>query len=121
MTMIAKSFHNNKIIIILLTFLSFCCNFEKNTTINETEFIEIYSRLSIIKEIKLDSLQKEALATNVFIEKQVSKEEINNTIEFYRQNPEKWVIFLQKVRDHIKEIKNKEDKLKSGNLRPVDE
>lgn len=103
-----KSFPNIKIIIFLLTFLIICCNSEKKSPLDKDEFIVVYGGLSIINELKIPTFQKDSLVTNLLVEKQVSREDLKRSMEYYKQNPEEWVDILQLTRDYIKELKRTE-------------
>lgn len=108
MNMLVKTFPNIKIIIILLTFLIFCCDSENKSPLDEKEFVEVYAGLTIIDELKISAFQKDSLTTDLLKEKQVSREQIKLTLEYFKQNPEQWVDILQSTRDYIKELKKTE-------------
>lgn len=109
-----KSFPNNKIFIFLLTILLICCSSESKKIIESELFINIYAQLLIINELKIKNLNKESFTNDLLRKNNVSREDLNLALEFYKQNPEKWVSILQKVRDRIRELKKDEFFLQSG-------
>lgn len=103
-----KTFPKSKIIIFLLGFLTICCNSEKKTPVDRAQFVEVYAGLTIIDELKIPASQKDSLVTNLLIEKQVSREELQMSMDHFKQNPEEWVDILLLTRDRVKEMKRNE-------------
>ena len=110
-----KTFPNNKNIIYLLTILLICCSPASKNIVNDEDFINIYSYLLIINELKINKEKKEALTAGVLKNNNVLMEDINQAILYYKQKPEDWVIILQKVRDRIRKLKTENNILQSGN------
>ena len=115
-----KTFPNIKNIIFLLTFLGICCGTASKNNIETEEFINVYAHLLIIRELKIDSLKKDSLATNVLNKNRISMAQINRTISEYKQAPEEWVVTLQKIRDRIRYLKSDAEFLESGYSGAVD-
>ena len=119
-----NTFPNNKINTDLLTILLICCSSGSKNIVNDEDFINIYSYLLIINELKIDKEKKDALTAGVLKNNNVSMEDINQAIFYYKQKPEDWVTILQKVRDRIRKLKTENNILQSGNsgtinVRPV--
>ena len=110
-----KTFPNNKINIYLLTILLICCSPASKNIVNDEDFINIYSYLLIINELKINKEKKEALTAGVLKNNNVLMEDINQAILYYKQKPEDWVVILQKVRDRIRKLKTENNILQSGN------
>ena len=108
MKVMLKTFPKSKIIIFLLSFLTICCNSEKKSPIDKTQFVEVYAGLTIIDELKIPASQKDSLVTDLLIEKQVSREDLKKSMDHFKQNPEEWVDILLLARDRIKEMKRNE-------------
>ena len=109
-----KTFPNNKIIIYLLTILLICCSPASKKIVNDEDFINIYSYLLIINELKINKEKKDALTAGILKNNNVSMEDINQAIFYYKQKPENWVTILQKVRDRIRKLKTENKILQSG-------
>jgi hypothetical protein len=105
----AKSF---PIILLLMIFSSWSaqsCRSEHPQTIGQKQFIEIFARLLIIDEMEITPEHKEKLRQELLQQFKVTRTAIDQTIEYYNSQPEKWVELLAKTRDRI-------DKLRTAKL-----
>ena len=106
MTKKTKSFprlHFLLLFSIFITLLS--CEQNKTITIDNEQFIEIYSRLLIIYEIEINKDTQNRLIEELFNEFKVTGTEVDSVINHLNSNPKEWVEILVQVRDHIKEIR----------------
>ncbi len=119
MNKMKKTFPNNKNIILLLTFILICCSPASKNIMDEEVFINTYANLLIINELKIQKNKKASMISVVLKENDTTMDEINDTIASYKQQPENWVSVLQKVRDHIRVLKTKDDTLQANDSSAV--
>jgi hypothetical protein len=106
MKMNSKTFPKLQIILaFLVIFLQFCQKKEK-ITIDQEQFIEIYARLLIINELKVEKSFHDRLLQNLFNENNVTSAEIDSTVSYYNSNPREWVYIYNRVREKILKIKS---------------
>ena len=102
-----NSFPKLQIMLFLILFFSGCVSkSEERVLIKEQKFIEIYSKLLIISEMDITKEYHDRLISELMQTNGISLEDINYTIAYYDQQPERWITILQKVRDRIKELKS---------------
>jgi hypothetical protein len=105
MKMKLKTFPKLQIILaLLIIFLQFCQKKEK-LIIDEDQFIEIYARLLIINELKVEKSFHDRLLQDLFNENNVTSDEIDSTVSYYNSNPKEWVYIYNRVREKILKIK----------------
>jgi hypothetical protein len=66
--------------------------------------------------MKTTTVVKDSLVADIFNYKNTTPEDFNNSLSYYKRNPEEWVSVLQKTRDHIRKLKN----LQPGDFEPVE-
>jgi hypothetical protein len=101
----AKSF---PVLLLFLFFFSWSaqsCKSEHPRIIGQKQFIEIFARLLIIDEMELSPEHKEKLRQELLQQFKVTKTAIDQTIEYYNSQPEKWVDLLAKTRDRIDKLR----------------
>jgi hypothetical protein len=105
----AKSFPILLLFIIFISWYTQSCRSEHPQVISQKQFIEIFARLLIIDEMDLTPEHKEKLRQELMQQFKVTRTAIDQTIEYYNSQPEKWVDLLAKTRDRI-------DKLRTAKL-----
>ncbi len=105
MTLPANSFHGFKYILIFISFLVFFCNRETAPDIDEKEFIEVYARFLIINELRAADSLKTRYQDQLLAENSMTREDLKNSIAFFRNDPQRWVVILEQLRDRIKNLK----------------
>jgi len=106
MKMMSKTFP--KLQIFLVFFLFFLCSCQKKQplTIEKEQFIEIYSRLLIINEMKIKKDSRDTLIQKLYSEIKITHADFDSSISYYNSNPGEWVDIYNKIREKIQEIKN---------------
>ena len=102
----SKSFPIFQFFLILMLFFVFFCEKEKTTTINKEQFIEIYARLLIINEMKVDKEFQDRLLQELYTNNNITTADIDSTVSSYNSNPREWVEIFDLVRKKIQEIRN---------------
>ncbi len=100
-----KSFPKLQIIFLffLISFIS--CSEETSVTIDNEKFIEIYARLLIIYEMEISKEYHDRLIDELFRVYNTTPDQIDSTLSYLNENPEKWVTTLEKVRNRIQELR----------------
>ncbi len=102
----SKSFPKLQIFLIFVLFFAFFCEKEKTTTIKKEQFIEIYARLLIINEMKVDKEFQDRLLQELYTNNNITTADIDSTVSYYNSNPRNWVEIYDLVRKKIQEIRN---------------
>jgi hypothetical protein len=89
----------------MIFFLQFCQK-EEALTINKEQFIEIYARLLIINELRVNKSVQDRLLNELYTESNVTLAEIDSTVSYYNSNPREWVDIYSRVREKIQKIKS---------------
>jgi hypothetical protein len=106
MKMMSKSFPKLQFIFVfIIVFLQFCQN-EKTLTINKEQFIEIYARILIINELKVEKSFQNRLLQELYIENNVTSAEIDSSVSYYNSNSREWVEIYNRVREKIQKIRS---------------
>ena len=106
MKMKPKSFPKLQIFFaFMILFLQFCQK-EETLTIDKEQFIEIYARLLIINELRIEKSFRSRLLQELYTENDVSSADIDSTISYYNSNPREWVGIYNRVREKIQKIKS---------------
>ena len=100
-----NSFHSIKYILIFISFLVFFCNRETAPGIDEEEFIEVYARFLIINELRAADSLKISYQDQLLTANAMTREDLKNSIAFFRSDPQRWVGILEQLRDRIKILK----------------
>ena len=116
MKMKSKSFPKLQIFLTFMLFFVFFCEKEKTTTINKEQFIEIYARLLIINEMKVDKEFQDRLLQKLYTNNNITTADIDSTVSSYNSNPREWVEIYDLVRKKIQEIRNEYKTESSKNL-----
>jgi hypothetical protein len=106
MSIRTKSFHSFKYILIFSSFLSFFCGRETAPGIDEEKFIEVYANYLVLDELKVSDSLRIRYQAKLLADNKMTEEELRESIAYYRDDPERWVALLERLRDHIKELKN---------------
>jgi hypothetical protein len=101
-----KSFPKLQIFLIFVLFFAFFCEKEKTTTIKKEQFIEIYARLLIINEMKVDKEFQDRLLQELYTNNNITTADIDSTVSSYNSNHREWVEIFDLVRKKIQEIRN---------------
>ena len=104
--MMSKSFPKLQIFLIFLLFFLITCQKEKTLTIKKEQFIEIYARVLIINEMKIEKEFHDRLLQELYSENNISTIDIDSTVSYYNSNPGEWVEIYNRVREKIQEIRN---------------
>jgi hypothetical protein len=106
MKMNAKSFPLLQLFLIFLIFFFQFCKKEEALTVNKEQFIEIYARLLIINELRVERPVQDRLIQELYKMHNVTATEIDSTISYYNSKPREWVEIYNLVREKIQNIKN---------------
>jgi len=107
MKMKPKSFPKLQIILPFFLFFLFSCQEEKTSTINKEQFIEIYTRVLIINEMKIKKSFRDSLLQEMYSEENITTADIDSSISYFNSNPREWVEIYNRVRERMQDIKNK--------------
>ena len=105
-----KSFPKLKTFIILC--ILFSCKSEDSNIIEEAKFIEFYSRLLIIQEMRINDEKYAHLVEKLMQAYQISGADLKQTVQYYQRYPEKWVNILSKIRNRLDEFRTKRKPIK---------
>lgn len=85
---------------LFLSILFFVC--KSTNRIEEDEFVKIYSNLLVIKEIyRGDNKSYINARDSLYKAFKVNQIQIDNTLEYYNNDPERWKKFYSKVIEHL--------------------
>lgn len=87
-------------------FISACTSYTE--ALSETDFIEVYARLTIINELKTNKVHHDKLVEELLEEFNIQVSDIQKTVHIYQNNPREWLQILEKVKDKINEIREKD-------------
>ena len=96
--------------LLLLFFLLFNCTSKDYPTIRESDFISIYSKLTIINELNVNKEHRDKLVEELLFEFNIQVADIQKSVHFYQKNPRQWLEILEKVKNKINELRQKEVK-----------
>lgn len=96
--------------LILILYLLFSCASLDNPTINDSDFISIYAKLTIINELNVNKEHHDNLVEELLLEFNIQVNDIQKSVDFYQQNPRQWLDILEKVKNKIAELRKKESK-----------
>ena len=100
-----KSFHNYKYILIFSVFLGFFCARETAPGIDQDKFIEVYANYLIIDELSLPDTVRLQYQNKLLNDHAMTREDLRQSIAYFRKDPERWVEILELLRDRIKALK----------------
>ena len=86
-------------------FLQFCQK-EEALLIDKEQFIEIYARLLIINELRVNKSDQDRLLNELYTTNNVSLAEIDSTVSYFNSHPREWVEIYNRVREKIQKIKS---------------
>jgi len=92
--------------IFLLTILIICCTDRQDDMLERDKFIDLYAKITIISEIKIDKEQKQKLIADLLKENNTNIMQYRHTMHFYKERPDEWVTILKFAREHIKKLKS---------------
>ena len=72
---------------------------------DQSDFIEVYARLSIINEMQITTDIKQRLSMQLFDQHKTTEACFKQTVDFYHKSPEEWIIIIEKVKVRIQELK----------------
>ena len=93
--------------LLLFLFLFHCRDKEKNI-IDENKFISVYSDLYLINEMHIEEKYRLALINDLLKQYDIRIQDINNTIDYYNENPAKWLKIVEKMSEKIQTLKSRE-------------
>jgi hypothetical protein len=99
-----KTFPKNTIVVIILLIMFIGCK-SGNECLDQTVFIELYARLSIINEMQINTDLKQKLAMQLFDQHSTTEACFKQTVNFYHQSPEEWIVIIEKVKKRMRELK----------------
>jgi hypothetical protein len=105
MSLRTKSFHSFKYIVIFLGFLGFFCGRETAPGIDEAKFINVYARYLVIEELKASDSLRIRYQNKLLADYSMTRTDLIQSISFYREDPDRWVVTLEKLRDRIKDLR----------------
>lgn len=99
----------NRLLIIQVTLLFiFICIFfscENKYIIDEEKFVEVYAKLSLIKELYPDNpTQFFKERGKIFNEYKIDEKKLDETINYYNEDPERWKSFYEKVIKYLEKL-----------------
>lgn len=97
----------SKFLIFYCVLLSSCTS-DGTRSLDETEFIDVYARLTIINELNTNKEHQNKLIEELLYEFNIQVNDIQSSVENYQENPRQWLSFLEKVKDKINELRKKE-------------
>jgi len=90
-------------LILLLVVLIVSCNSSKE--IDEETFVQIYSELLISKEkYREDSKSFIAEREKIYKAYSVNRARVDETLEYYNSDPQRWKLFFEKVVKNLENI-----------------
>ncbi len=95
----------NVICILFFTIIFECCSTQNESFISEEIFIPLYANVLIINQLDIDKEYHDILIAELLQEYKVKVIDIQNTIEYYQNNPDLWVNILEKVKNHFIKLK----------------
>lgn len=114
--MMLKTFPKLQIFFAFLIFFLQFCQKEKTITIDKEQFIEIYARLLIINELRIDKIDRDQLLQDLYVENDVTLADIDSTVSYLNSNPREWVEIYNRVREKIQKIRTEIQKESSKKL-----
>ena len=109
MNMTLKSFHFIFFSVCLLT-VYVSCDTKGADIISKNDFIKIYSRLLIINEMKINKDHHDILIEELLRNNKITLSDLQNTINYFNENPEQWIEIINKVRDNLQQLKTEQQK-----------
>lgn len=96
------------ICILSIAIISSSCSQSNESQIDKNTFILVYARILVINELSIPKEQQNKLITDLFQQYKVKIKDVQNTIEYYQENPNLWSDMLEKINEQIIELhKNK--------------
>ena len=95
-------------LLLIYCFLFSGCSSNNSHTLDETEFIEVYARLTIINELKTNKDHYNKLVEELLYEFNIHVGDIQKSVNIYQNNPRQWLQILEKVKDKINVLRKKE-------------
>jgi hypothetical protein len=93
------------IIIFLLVLLLVLLFFTRNRGENQDKFIEVYVQLSLAQlKFKDDPEKFEIEKEKIFSEYKFSQKELDEFLQTYRSNPERWVKLWERINQRLSEL-----------------
>ena len=112
--------------LLLMLFLLSNCTSKDYPTISESDFISIYSKLSIINELNVSKVHRDNLVEELLFEFNIEVSDIQKSVDFYQKNPRQWLEIMEKVKNEINELRKRESKktrseiIKNDSLKLID-
>ena len=116
MIIMKKTFHIRRLFVVLVTLLAVSCGKETKPPISQENFIEIYTYLNIFQELRIDKDYYEKLVEELLAKHKVTVMQIDQTVQYYKNNPQKWDGILKKVRERMTEIREEQKTKKSRGM-----
>ena len=95
----------------LTFFLLFNCTSKDYPTISESDFISIYSKLTIINELNVSKVHRDNLVEELLFEFNIQVSDIQKSVDFYKKNPRQWLEIMEKVKNKIKEYQRPNEQI----------
>ncbi len=93
------------IIILLLVLLLVLLLFTRNRKDGEEKFVEVYVQLSLAQLKFKDQPEKfEAEKETIFSQYKFSQKELDEFLQTYRKNPERWLKLWEKINQRLSEL-----------------
>ncbi|MCX8010100.1 MAG: DUF4296 domain-containing protein [Ignavibacteria bacterium] len=89
--------------ILFLSGVLFSC--ENQKIIEEEQFVEVYAKLTLIKELyRDDQAQFFKEREKIFNEYKIDKQKLDATFNYYNEDPERWKLFYEKVINYLDKL-----------------
>ena len=108
--MYQKNLSYFSLFLLTLAILNSSCENKNTATISDSAFIEIYTDILIIRELRVEPDIKGKLIANLLAHKNVTMEQILAKKEMLNETPEKWVAVLEKVRSRLDQLTKEANK-----------
>ena len=106
--------------LLLMLFLLSNCTSKDYPTISESDFISIYSKLSIINELNVSKVHRDNLVEELLFEFNIEVSDIQKSVDFYQKNPRQWLEIMEKVKNEINELRKKGSKKTRSEIKKND-
>jgi hypothetical protein len=98
---------NLKIIFFLFIFALLFIGCDNKPPISENKFIQVYVDLLILKDTTNTTIYSfDSLKIKLFEKHDISSQQYNSTLDFYKSNPEKWQGIFEKAISYAEEMRD---------------